>query len=69
MCWRVERGDRTGTSLFFKVFSKMGTILGIKKKMELSQIQKQMFWIGELRELRPLALALPGSDLRVKGSG
>lgn len=47
----------------------MGTILGIKKKMELSQIQKQMFWIGELRELRPLALALPGSDLRVKGSG
>lgn len=31
MCWGVEKGDRMGTSLFFKVFSKMGTILQVKK--------------------------------------
>lgn len=32
MCRGGEQGDRMGTSLFFKVFAKMGTILQIKKK-------------------------------------
>jgi hypothetical protein len=68
MCLGVERGDRMGTSLFFKVFSKMGTILQIKN-VESCQMQKQMFWIVKLLGIGASCLALLGSDSGFKGSG